>query len=507
MSALTLGSLFSGYGGLDLGVTMALKTLGIHTRTAWVSDIEPGPCKVLAARFPDAPNLGDITRVDWTQVEPVDILTGGFPCQDVSTAGRRAGMKDGTRSGLWAMMADAIQHLQPRMVVIENVPGLLSAHADSDVEPCPWCLGEHERYGAMRALGAVLADMATLGYDAQWTSIRASDVGACHRRERVFILACDTNRANSDQWWQSTTGEAQGRRTWPDTSGPDRAPLELLRTPAAAEAEGGPRDRNRPGATMRLSDQIREDIEDGRILLPTPQCHDSVGGKTPEQVVAMRERTGAGVSNLNETVTLLPSPVAQPSANTPEDHLRKKPGGKTVTDLAIIAENGLMQTGGQLLPTPRATDGTKGGPNQRGSSGDLMLPSATAQLIPTPSVADASGGHERRGGSRGGELLLKGMAKEGHLARFGPYAAAITRAEATIGRPVPDPTELGPKGNPRLSAAFVEWMMMLPEGHVTAVDGLSRVQQLRLLGNGVVPLQAAHAVLQLLDMARIEVAA
>jgi DNA (cytosine-5)-methyltransferase 1 len=72
---------------------------------------------------------------------------------------------------------------------------------------------------------------------------------------------------------------------------------------------------------------------------------------------------------------LLPSPVAQPSGNPPEVHLRKKPGRKRVTDLAIIVENGLLESGGKLLPTPSATDGTKGGPNQRGSSGDLMLPS------------------------------------------------------------------------------------------------------------------------------------
>ena len=76
---------------------------------------------------------------------------------------------------------------------------------------------------------------------------------------------------------------------------------------------------------------------------------------------------------------LLPTPVAQQSGNPPEDHLRKKPGRKVVTDLAILVENGLIQTGG-MLPTPRATDGTKGGPNQRGSSGDLMLPSAVMEM-------------------------------------------------------------------------------------------------------------------------------
>ena len=94
-----LGSLFSGYGGLDLAVEEVF-----GARTVWNSDIDPGPRKVLAHRFPDVPNLGDITTIDWHEVEPVDVICGGFPCQDVSTVGKRAGIAPGTRSGLWAHM-------------------------------------------------------------------------------------------------------------------------------------------------------------------------------------------------------------------------------------------------------------------------------------------------------------------------------------------------------------------------------------------------------------------
>ena len=107
----------------------------------------------------------------------------------------------------------------------------------------------------------------------------------------------------------------------------------------------------------------------------------------------------------------------------------------------------------RLLPTPRATDGEKGGPNQRGSSGDLALPAAVQP------------------------------------GRWGQYGAAITRWERVIGRTAPEPTEPGRTGKPRLSPRFVEWMMGLPEGHVT--DLLSRNDALRVLGNGVVPIQAA----------------
>lgn len=94
MAGYTIGSLFSGYGGLDLGVMGALGP----GDTLFVSDVEKGPCAVLAHRYPDAPNIGDITRVDWRDVPRVDVLCGGSPCTDLSTAGARAGMTKDTRS-------------------------------------------------------------------------------------------------------------------------------------------------------------------------------------------------------------------------------------------------------------------------------------------------------------------------------------------------------------------------------------------------------------------------
>lgn len=179
-----LGSLFSGYGGLDMGVEAVL-----GTRTAWVSDIDEGACRILAHRYPDVPNLGDITAIDWAGVEPIDVLTGGFPCQDLSTAGLRRGMRPGTRSGLWEHMAYAIDVLRPGLVVAENVRGLLSGGAHSDLEPCPWCVGDADSGNHLRALGAVLGDLADIGYSATWIGLNASDVGAPHRRFRVFVVA------------------------------------------------------------------------------------------------------------------------------------------------------------------------------------------------------------------------------------------------------------------------------------------------------------------------------
>ena len=202
---LKVGSLFSGYGGLDLPVEHVF-----GARTAWFSEINEPVAHVFSHHWPDAPNLGDITMIDWRSVEPVDILCGGFPCQDVSTVGKMAGLAPGTRSGLWANMADAVDQLRPEWVVIENVRGLLSASAiratpedatpqgDERATPDPatlrhlepdlWGLG-NQPARPLRALGAVLGDLADLGYDARWIGLPASLVGAPHPRFRVFILA------------------------------------------------------------------------------------------------------------------------------------------------------------------------------------------------------------------------------------------------------------------------------------------------------------------------------
>ena len=144
-----------------------------------------------------------------------------------------------------------------------------------------------------------------------------------------------------------------------------------------------------------------------------------------------------------------------------------------------------------LLPTPRATDGTKGGPGQRGSSGDLMLPSAV-HLLPTPTAApygsnrSMSDGASRRPSLNG---LHREQADNG--SPWGKYAPAIARWTRTIHRKPPPPTEPGKKGRRRLSPKFVEWMQGLPAGHVTDVPGISRNDQLKALGNGVVPQQVA----------------
>lgn len=225
-------------------------------------------------------------------------------------------------------MARAVHMLRPRLMVAENVRGLLSASADSELEPCPWCLGDRQ-HCALRALGAVLGDLASLGYDALWCGLRAADVGAPHGRFRVFLVAADADRL-----------------------GPIRG--------------GGPR--RRWGRPAHLGDAVADTESDGR-------------------------------------------------------------------DERWAKSNGLV-----------------GGPD----------------------AAVGSGLH------------------------WGDYAPAIRRWEHITGRVAPAPTRTGRRGGQQLSPAFVEWMMGLSAGHVTDVDGLSRADQLRLLGNGVVPQQAAAALTWLL---------
>lgn len=244
-----IGSLFTGTGALDMAVQQVL-----GGEVAWHCQYDPDDEHQFAAHllrhwWPGVPNLGDITAVDFTQVEPVDILTGGFPCQDVSLAGRRTGLRAGTRSGLWSHFARAIEELRPRLVVIENTRGLLSAPADSDMEPCPWCLGDTGGEPPLRALGAVLADLAELGLDAEWVGLPASSIGAPHERWREFVLAWpadaqgpglevgregraarvravaeDSDVAAGHQWRLAAPGQTEGWRSRSDVGGRGGAP-------------------------------------------------------------------------------------------------------------------------------------------------------------------------------------------------------------------------------------------------------------------------------------------
>lgn len=410
-----VASLCSGYGGLDLAVELAFGDVE-HVFTA---DIDAAACTVLAERFPGVPNVGNIVDAGWGDYigSRIDVLTGGWPCQPWSLAGKRKGADDAR--AIWPAIADAVRVLRPRLVFLENVAAIAPA-------------GE-----LARAVGA----LAALGYVGSWRSVRAADIGAPHQRDRIFILA----QREGDRWWPGAAADTvcSGR-------GPDECVVSEV---GECDPAGG-------GAASQ-----RQAVELGVTLLPTPTARDN---HTTRRTFYRGEANPTLLGAVSPPSTLLPTPDATHGRKSTRtslllpgavEELLPTPAAvrsgrqKSPSPGAAIRPSLDMMT--SLLPTPRATDGTKGGPNMRGSGGDLMLPSAV---------------------------------QEG---RWGKYAAAIARWEELTGHPAPEPTEPG-RTSPRLAAPFVEWMMGLPGGWVT--DLVKRNDALRLLGNGVVPAQGAYAL-------------
>ena len=187
-----IGSLCTGYGGLDMAVEAFF-----NAETIWTCEFDKYASQVIEKRI-NKPNHGDLKKTDWTKVEPIDILTAGYPCQPFSHAGSRKGADD--ERHLWPYIKEIIGILRPQFVILENVRGHFG-------------LGFRE----------VLGDLAALRYDATWRLVRASDVGAPHRRERLFILAY----ANVERLQRSSRtgyGFEQSNSQHSDTDG-QRRPL------------------------------------------------------------------------------------------------------------------------------------------------------------------------------------------------------------------------------------------------------------------------------------------
>ena len=155
---LTVGSLFSGIGGLDLGLERA------GMRVIWQSEIDPYCCRVLNKHWLEVVNHGDIKQIDWSNIERPDVICGGYPCQPFSQAGKRRGEQD--ERHLWPWVRECISELRPRYAILENVRGHLSLGGTT-----------------------VIGELASIGYDAEWRVVSAESVGANHRRERIVIVA------------------------------------------------------------------------------------------------------------------------------------------------------------------------------------------------------------------------------------------------------------------------------------------------------------------------------
>lgn len=292
-----VGSLCTGYGGLDMAVERVL-----GGKMIWYSEFEKHPSTLLSARFPGVPNIGDLTKVDWASLPEIDILTGGYPCQPFSQAGKRLGENDPRH--LWPHIREAVRVLRPRITILENVAGHRS-----------------------KGFSTVLRDCAEDGLHVRWVSVRASDAGAPHKRDRIFFSITD-----------------------PAQQGLQRPLLQR------------------------------------------------------ERHVPLGERRGKAATNSSDD------------------------------GLAGVRET-------------------------------------------------------RRWGN--GSPHNDGIA-------WGEYEPAIRRWESLLGRAAPDPTEPNKNGRPRLTVAFDEWMMGLPEGWVGDID-IPYGAKIKLCGNGVVPQQAELALRLLLD--------
>jgi len=154
-------SLFSGIGGLDLGLERSGMEIVAH------SEIDPYASKVLAKHWPDVPNLGDVTEIQ--EFPQVEVVAGGFPCQDISSSGKRSGVA-GARSGLYGQVVRAIRMVRPRYALLENVDNLRIINNGKD-------------------MGRVLGDLAEIGLHTEWDCVSASALGAPHLRERIFLVA------------------------------------------------------------------------------------------------------------------------------------------------------------------------------------------------------------------------------------------------------------------------------------------------------------------------------
>ena len=192
-----IGSLFSGIGGLDLGIERGLKDF--DAETVWQVEFDEYCCSVLEKRFPNSKVINaDINDVDFTKLEPVDVLIGGFPCQSFSYAGNRKGMSEEDERGiLWYQFERAISILKPKWVVAENVRGLLTAKDN-----------EGNKGGAF---GRVISFLSDRGYSVEWQIISAASVNASHLRERIFIVG------NSEHFRSLETKDrgSVGERTLP----------------------------------------------------------------------------------------------------------------------------------------------------------------------------------------------------------------------------------------------------------------------------------------------------
>lgn len=404
------GDLFSGIGGF------ALAARGMGWNTRWFSEIDPFACRVLKKHWPDIPNHGDIRTIDYTTVEPVDVLTAGFPCQPHSVAGK--GLASADHRDLSQEVVRAIRSLYPQYAILENVPGLRRSEG-----------------GAF--FRGFLGRLADIGYDAEWITLGASDVGAPHKRERIWIVAYPHSQCLTPRL--TTIGAQRGQ------------------TPAPA------------GAVDTL------DASGGRDGVWTPDVADAYGERA--QVPAAR-----GYATVEEPWG---ASAARGTGDGPREFWAVEPPVGRVADGVPSFLDGTVNADKELYPTPRATDGSPSRPMHcmwclgRINAAPSRL-FRSRQVRGSMSAVPREGRPERRDEEKEGDEILRCL-------RCGLPAKSQQEAQ-DVQRWVP----VGTGSDERYEA--VGWDVEPDIGRV-ASGVVGRVDRLRALGNAIVP-QCAYEIFQ-----------
>lgn len=243
MNKIRIGSLFAGIGGLELGLEAGLAATGWEAETVWQVEQNEYCRAVLARHWPGAIRYDDVRDIGISSVPPVDLLCGGFPCQDLSVAGKGAGL-EGAKSGLFWEMARIVCEIQPRLWIMENVPAI-----------------------TFRGLGDVLGEVARLGYSARWGVLSAEDVGAPHLRRRWFCVAWRPGEVGHSESVHSYAGgdhRTEGPGQVSEFGSPDR-PAEVANSDGTGREEQQP-----PPLTSEMGHPPRRNAETGGEAVPLP---------------------------------------------------------------------------------------------------------------------------------------------------------------------------------------------------------------------------------------------
>ena len=487
-------ALCAGYGGLELGLHLA----GFDVELSWYAEIDKGACTIMEANYPGVPNLGDLTLIE--DAPPVDLVTAGFPCQPVSTAGARKGIED--ERWLIHNVCKIASRVGARWLLLENVGGLYSANGG-------------------RAFSQVVVALASYGFAAEWTCLRAADIGAPHNRLRWFCLAYATSgerrysqpemlgqtvgrtaKFGECNWplianANGSSGEHGERKVWlPDSARGDEVAPDTNSSGYGQGQDGGgvgrldrqnaEQARQRQWSRTVFGDRGNEvvanpdfvrcegPLPDGNVQSGQPFSTDkvvanaNVSGRQQQRGTLSvgpghnaAEHTGDHVGGQRESFAANPAHVGQQQDN----ESGARPGGQRTP-------NGLADSDSVVADTP------SGRRHESEQPGRVVSETVAGRNAP---------------------VVFDGRGSSDLAARFGQYADAIARWEPVVGRAAPDPTD----DKRRLNPEFVEWMMGLPKGWVTG-PLVKRGAALKALGNGVVPQQAAAAILMLVEQMKWE---